>query len=168
MYLLQISISIRDIFKHLFKLCLKTKDFNPTLLHLVSKDLTQGNRFEISKICVSMPNRYTTVFFIFKLDDAFLRCCKQIHTPYTHRHGRINMQYKFQLGRWTDGRNVRIIHPSLFSPPPLFSSQFLPSIIYSKIRIRVETHGTKAEIEGMNENREGEERRQAMTLNENA
>lgn len=87
----------------------------------------------------NLENRVGTnaEFFIFKLALFYSAANKRTHTQ---RNGRANMQYKFRLGRWTDGRNVRIIHPSLFSAIPL-----LPPIIYSKIRM--ETHGMWAEID---------------------
>lgn len=61
-------------------------------------------------------------FFIFKLALFYSAANKRTHTQ---RNGRANMQYKFRLGRWTDGRNVRIIHPSLFSAIPLLPPHYL-------------------------------------------
>lgn len=73
-----------------------------------------------------MSNRYHRLFYFQTRWRFFIPL--QTHTQ---RNGRANMQYKFRLGRWTDGRNVRIIHPSLFSILPLFSSSlFSPSPYY--------------------------------------
>lgn len=75
-----------------------------------------------------MSNRYHRLFYFQTRWRFFIPL--QTHT-HTQRNGRANMQYKFRLGRWTDGRNVRIIHPSLFSILPLFSSSlFSPSPYY--------------------------------------
>lgn len=83
-----------------------------------------SNPQKIRKQIRNLENRIGTnaEFFIFKLALFYSAANKRTHTQ---RNGRANMQYKFRLGRWTDGRNVRIIHPSLFSAIPLLSPHYL-------------------------------------------